>query len=154
VDAIHLSHMVDGVFSMLATISNAYINAPSWVQGINVDVAILTMYPNSGVSIGNRMGVLPVIAAPCTIPYGSTTSGYPADKTNGQMRTSGICPWWGSGCTGGGVISNQCDTAGGQSGSAYYTTSSQVFGVVSGGSNVEEYAFGFTQSWRDWVMTW
>ncbi|OJG78115.1 hypothetical protein RV14_GL001216 [Enterococcus ratti] len=97
----------------------------------NFDYAVVTVAPNNGESIGNKVPMLPV-ALTNSIAEGTllSTMGYPADKPRGTMWKSY-----------GKVVSEMdsrirytMDTVGGQSGSPIINGNNEVVGVHTNGS--------------------
>lgn len=124
-----------------ATMYRAYLN-----RDVNYDVAIVHMKPNSrGRSIGDYMGTLRMDTQ-CFPSYSShRIVGYPADKPDGQMWSSGVCESWKIfSCDSlGKRIYHKCDTFGGHSGSPMYNDrNKEVFGVHTHGRNSQGYNSG------------
>lgn len=137
-----------------ATVYTAWTNSGSYDSGdVKYDVAILTMGTNSLGNIGSHMGTLSVVPAPCTIDSNSRLTGYPADKADGEMWTSGICGFWDHSCNAN-TVYHHCDTTGGQSGSAIYDNSGKVFGVHSGGNNSRNMGYAFSSATKDAILSW
>ena len=123
------------------------------------DVAVLTMESTgSGISypIGQYMGTLGMQTQPCSFNEDSMRiTGYPGDKPDKTMWTTGQCEDWSYSC-GSRKIYHQCDTAGGMSGSAIRDQYNRITGVHSHGSGGGAWNSGmaFTSPVLSAVMQW
>ena len=103
-----------------------------------------------------------MIPAPCRIDPESRNTGYPGEKPDGEMWTSGKCEddegvgaWrHEEPCGSSNLIFHKCDTSGGHSGSPVYDRRGNVFGVHSGGSRFRNAAYAFTSTSFLFTQTW
>ena len=123
------------------------------------DVAILHMESfgtNHKYPIGQYMGTLGLATMPCTFDENAMRiTGYPGDKPQKTMWTSGVCDDWYYSC-GSRKVYHKCDTYGGNSGSAIRDNTNKVVAVHSHGAGPGGWNSGtaFTPFILSSVMNW
>lgn len=101
------------------------------------DMAVITLKPRNGVSIGDRVGYAGIARA----SYGSSVldtdniKGYPFDKPNGQLWQTGACKH--EKYSGSFLSKHYCDTTGGMSGSAVMSSDGFIHGIHVAGSYID-----------------